>query len=260
MHSINVVKGKTIVKRQQSFFTIIYIVTLLAFPLSSYITDFLGISSNILSIVSRAFTVSVCVFYLVFLIRFKLFITPPAFWLFLFFWLIYIVRIFHDTYYHADILGRPVSDYYLFAIVLSFLLPCILFSAYTPDLRKLELYFFIIILLLNILGLYNTYKLQNLFIERLGGNDRLNQITTGMIASWLFVFCLFYLFIKRKVPRYLKIMSIAGLVFSIFNILVSSSKSSFVFIGATAFFLLIFRKTSFRISKALIIFIVVMAF
>ena len=83
--------------KQQTNFEWVYIISLLSYPFSSYISEFLGLGSNILSVVSRAVTLFSVLAYAGFLISNGLFRPVYIFYVFLFFWILYSVRIMYDT-------------------------------------------------------------------------------------------------------------------------------------------------------------------
>ncbi|MES2773469.1 MAG: O-antigen ligase family protein [Bacteroidota bacterium] len=123
--------------------------------------------------------------------------------------------------------------------------------------HKLEISFFLVLLLLNLFCLQNNLKAETLFMDRAWGNEKLNPITTGMQASWLLLFSIFFLFVKKGVSLYLKVLSIPAIGIAVFNILISSSKSSFLFIGICVLIMIGLRKSSKGTLKAIAFFVVV---
>ena len=211
-----------------------------AYPLSSYISDFLGIESNLLSITARAVALILVLYYFGFLLLHNLFRPVPAFYLFVLFWLIYIVRIFHDTLQYGWMLGRPPSDYYLFALLLSFFCS---FPFYVPvviPFRFLEKMAWGILILLNVLGAWNIFTADVLFLERVGGNEKMNPILFGMLAALLVAFSVVRV-LRSGSALSMKIFNLAAVMLGFFNLVASASKSPVLFLLTTLFGLIFFH-------------------
>jgi len=214
--------------KQQTNFEWVYIISLLSYPFSSYISEFLGLGSNILSVVSRAVTLFSVLAYAGFLISNGLFRPVYIFYVFLFFWILYSVRIMYDTTHYAWTLGRPSTDYILFAFILSFLCTIPFYIQVKLPGIKLENKIFFLLFILNLLGLYNNLSADNLFMERLGGNERLNPITFGNLASYLLIISFLKVIrFNNSIGGYL--LLVIAICMSLANLFIAASKSPIIF-------------------------------
>jgi hypothetical protein len=185
---------------QGRLFVFSFLSCIFAYPLSSYISEFLGIQSNILSIMARACTLAMVLLYFGFLLLNNLFRPVPAFYLFVLFWLFYVIRILHDTLLYGWMLGRPPSEYYLFAFVLSFFCSFPFFVPVVIPVKFMEKITMGILVVLNLLGAWNILSADSLFMERLGGNERLNPILFGMLAAMLAALSIVKV-LRRRITR-----------------------------------------------------------
>jgi O-Antigen ligase len=242
---------------QGRLFVYSFLACIFAFPLSSYISEFLGIQSNFLSIIARACTLALVIWYFGFLLLNNLFRPVPAFYLFVLFWLLYIIRIFHDTLQYGWMLGRPPTDYYLFALVLSFFCSFPFFVPVAVPYKFMEKVTWGILILLNLLGAWNILTADVLFLERLGGNERLNPILFGMLAAMLAALSLVRL-LRPGNPVLFRILNISAILLGFFNLVASASKSPVLFVLATIGGLLVYHsKKGNKKSLFLLIFILV---
>ncbi len=226
-------------KIQGLWFTLSFILSLFAYPLSSYLSEFIGFENNILSIIARAFSVLTCIGYLSFLLIYRLFKPSNFFYLFLLFWILYSIRIIHDTFLYSFQLGRTPSEYYLFAFVLSFFCSIPMFNPVQIPWMILKKWVIIILVALNILGLYNNLTADNIFLERLGGNERLNPIAFGLQASLLIIISLIQI-LKSKLSIWLNLIFMILILISMINLLVSASKSPIIFLFLSLFLIIIY--------------------
>jgi hypothetical protein len=135
--------------------------------------------------------------YIFFLVYYRIFRPNIFFYLFCLFWFIYGIRIINDTTTSAWQLGRSTGEYFLFAFVLCFLCSIPFFVSVRYPLKRIENWAFYILIVLNILGLYNNLNADNIFVERLGGNEKLNPIAFGMQAALLIIVSLIKLINSR---------------------------------------------------------------
>jgi O-antigen ligase len=241
-------------KRNEVLFGIVYVISLFSYPLSSYISGFLGIESNILSIGARALTVSSISFYIFFLIRNGLFRPTWVFYLFLVFWIIYAIRIIYDTSTYSWMLGRPTNEYILFAFVLCFTCTIPLYIQVKLPGIILENVVFYLLLLLNLLGLYNNLTADNLFLERLGGNEKLNPIIFGNLASYLLVIS-FLKFLRFNNSWAILVLLVIAICMALTNLFIAASKSPIIFTILSLFLMTIFyiRKKNIKAVILLIL-------
>lgn len=219
----------SIIRIQGLWFVASFILCLFSFPLSSYFSEFIGIESNVLSIFARAITVINCFAYFLFLIIYGLFKPAIHFYFFLVFWLFYGIRIIYDTSFHSFQLGRPPSDYYLFAFFLSFFCSIPFYIPVKIPWKVFEKWVFFILILLNFFGLYNNLAADNIFLERLGGNERLNPIAFGLQASLLIILSLIKILRGGSVFWWKPLLLIC-IIIGMFNLFVAASKSPIIFL------------------------------
>jgi O-antigen ligase len=215
-------------RSQSNWFLITYTIAVFLFPFTSYVSEFVGIQSNFLSIMARAIIVLAILLYGGFLIINGIFRPVPLFYLFLVFWILYSIRILHDTFLFSWQLGRKPSEYFLFAFVLSFFCSIPFFVPVKFDFKKADRLIFIALIVLNLLGVYNNLNAENLFAERLGGNERLNPIVFGMLGGLLMVASFIQLLSVRA--NWVKfIIAAATLFLGLANLLIAASKSPIIF-------------------------------
>ena len=240
-----------IVSRLQSnFFLVTFLVSVFAFPLSSYITEFLGYQSNLLSIAARGFTLLIVLAYLMLLVAHGIFRPNIFFYLFFAFWLLYGIRILYDTTTSEWQLGRTSAEYYLFAFVLSFFCTIPFFVAVKYPLKQIEKWSFLFLVILNLLGLYNNLSAENLFVERLGGNEKLNPIAFGMQAALLLVLSILRLY--KGCNKYLTLFLFLTLILGIGNLFLAASKSPIIF-ALISILLILYKSLKKKILQTLII-------
>ncbi len=246
---------ESISRAQGRLFVYSFLACIFAYPLSSYISEFLGIQSNFLSIIARACTLALVIWYFGFLLLHNLFRPVPAFYLFVFFWLLYIIRIFHDTLQYGWMLGRPSSEYYLFGLVLSFFCSFPFFVPVAIPYKFMERVTWGILILLNLLGAWNILTADVLFLERLGGNERLNPILFGMLAAMLAALSVVRLLRPGNVVLF-RAFNILAILLGFFNLVASASKSPVLFLLATIGGLLVYHsKRGNKKSLFLLVFI-----
>jgi hypothetical protein len=152
-------------------------------------------------------------------------------YLFILFWLIYTVRILNDTILHGNQLGFPTYQYYLFGIILSFFCSIPLFAFAPVNEIKLEWQVLVISFLLTVLALYNSLTNEDLFVVRVGGNERLNPITTGVMATLPILISMKKLFFRGKKNLLLSIFYFTCIIVSLITLLIVSTKVMFICIG-----------------------------
>ena len=226
------VVNQNIETKHEQYFRVTLLILLFGYPISSFIADLLGVASNVLSILARTLQVCASLGYWWFLVlnkRFKLY----NHWLyyFLFFWVIYGIRIVHDTTNYGHLLGLAPNLYYLFGFVLSGLLTLPFFSPAPINEVKLEKGVFIFVTFLSLITCYKYGTSEASFILRVGANTRLNPISTAF-PSGLMVVMVF----RRLVtgPKRHMGVSLAYLVLTamgLFNLAVSSTKSVYIFMA-----------------------------
>ncbi len=190
-------------EKLRRFFAVFFLSLFFAYPLSTFVTMFLVPSgSNVISILARAwvFVLGLNAIYLN--LKWNQFHRPASFVLFVFFWSIYSTRIIYDTTVNTDELGSSPFLYYSFAIVLSFItcIGCFTKVAFWKW-RYFNISLLITLAALNVLLLYNVITTPSDYIIdrgfRFEGNERLNPITSGMLASFLLVFIAVQLYYDR---------------------------------------------------------------
>jgi O-antigen ligase len=218
-----------VAKWQGKIFSWVYLIAIFSFPVSSYIAEFAGIQSNILSIAARGITLLATLYYAGFMVYHGLFRPIRLVFIFLLFWVLYIVRIVYDTTNTPYLLGRPAIDYYLFGILISFLCTIPYFVPVRYNTRQLYFRIWMLLLVLSTVGLYNNLTSDTLFFMRSGGNERLNPITFGLHAALLGALSLFY-FTQSVQKTLWRMVALGGLAISITNIALSASKSPTLFL------------------------------
>jgi O-antigen ligase len=220
-----------LVLKHSNWFLVILISLFFGYPAFSYISFFLGIESSAVSILCRALQLLAVLLYTIFLLKRNLFrITHPIFFIFFTFWIFYSIRIVHDTTALQWKLGLPVNQYYLFGIVMGFLMSIPLFVKAPIDNQKFERYSFWILLFLNILSFGYNLQQDALFAYRLGGNEKLNPISSSFLAVWLICLSLKNWFFFSQNHKKSKVLYIPIIIICLGNMLIASTKMTFIFL------------------------------
>lgn len=116
---------------------------------------------------------------------------------FLIFWMLYIVRLMHDTVYPPERLARPIGEFYLYAIG-TCLLPSLAFFNRMDELtvRRALLATLIVVGAGAVATVAFNYQALGTEFGRSVGNEYLNPITVGHLAVTLVVLCA-YLLLQR---------------------------------------------------------------
>lgn len=182
-----------------------------------------------------------------------------SFLIFLFFWCVYSVRIAYDTLLNKDELGFSPALYFSFAILLSFITTIGCFTKVAFWKWKYFVKVLLVLLaVLNVLILVSVvtapadYVIERGF--RFEGNERLNPITSGMIAAFLLVL----IFVKVhngeiSIKTSLVFFLLASL--SIVNLVTTLSKGPILFAGLSLL-LILFRLVKKGVLRALSIVVV----
>ncbi len=93
---------------------------------------------------------------------------------------------------------------------------------------------------LNLMGAWNILTADSIFLERLGGNERLNPILFGMLAAMLAAQSLVRLLQPGNLLA-VKLIHIATVLLGFFNLVASASKSPVLFFLTVLFGLMIFH-------------------
>ena len=214
----------------ERYFRITLLLLLFAYPVSTFITDALQLQTNIISIASRAVQVLGVLLYTLFLLRYRLFkVYNSWLYVFLLFWVIYGIRVVHDTVTSGSTLGIEPNLYYLFGFVLSFLLSIPLFVAAPIDDVKLENWIYWIVFGCTLAILNSFMKIEVLFQYRVEANERLNPISAAYPSGILLVLA-FRRLLHRKNYLWLHIpLNLMMIAIALFNLAIASTKSVYIF-------------------------------
>ncbi|MBS1777315.1 MAG: O-antigen ligase family protein [Bacteroidetes bacterium] len=223
-----------------------------SFPILSYVYELIHTQSNSLSIALRAITLIYAIFLVYFNFSKRQFYTSIDFWLFIGFWLAYTPRIIYDTGFNTQFLGQKPIDYILFGLILSLFCSLPFFNKIEIDERKLENNIYFITTILCVLGLLYALSSDKLFVARVRGNHKLNEISFSMIAATLMIISIKRLFMKGILFVWKPIIFLT-LILGIGCLLISGSKGPML--GFVIFLLLfIFQSLKDSPIKALMMF------
>ncbi|MBS1590240.1 MAG: O-antigen ligase family protein [Bacteroidetes bacterium] len=223
-----------------------------SFPILTYVYELIHTQSNSLSIALRAITLIYAIFLVYFNFSKRRFYTSIDFWLFLGFWIAYTPRIIYDTTFNTHYLGQKPIDYILFGLMLGFFSSLPFFNKFKVDESKLEQNIYFITALLCVCGLLYALSSEKLFIDRVRGNHKLNELSFSIIAATLMIISVKRIFMKGVVFLW-KPIAFLTLVLGIGCLLISGSKSPML---CFLIFLLLFIFQSLKASpiKVLIMF------
>jgi O-antigen ligase len=221
-------------KKLQAFFACFFYSLFFAYPISTFITKYVvGAESNIISILARSWVFFLGIIAIYLNIKFRQFLYSGTFLLFVVFWIIYAARILYDTTQNPELLGSSPSLYFTFAILLSFIttIGCFTKVAFWRW-KYFDMGLLVILALLNIMMLYNTITTPSEYIIEKGfrfeGNERLNPITAGMLASFLLVFIAVKLH-DGKIRFSNVLLYLLLVIISAVNLVVTLSKGPIIF-------------------------------
>ncbi|MBS1783750.1 MAG: O-antigen ligase family protein [Bacteroidetes bacterium] len=223
-----------------------------SFPILTYVYEVIHTQSNSLSIALRGITLIYAILLIYFNFTKRQLYTSIDFWLFSGFWLAYTPRLIYDTTFNTQFLGQKPIDYLLFGLILSLFCSLPFFNKLKIDERKLEKNIYFITTILCILGLLYALSSEKLFVARVRGNHKLNEISFSMIAATLMIISIKRLF-KKGIMFLWKPMAFLSLLLGISCLLISGSKGPML---GCFIFLLLFIFQSLKVSpiKSLIMF------
>lgn len=164
------------------------------------------------------------------------------FLIFLFFWCVYSVRIAYDTILNAHELGSSPALYFNFAILLSFIttIGCFTKVAFWKWKHFVKVLFMVLIIL-NVLIVISVVTAPTDYIIERGfrfeGNERLNPITSGMIAAFLLVL----IFVKvhnGQISKKTALFFLLLAALSVVNLVTTLSKGPILFAVLSMLFIL----------------------
>ncbi|AEI50310.1 O-antigen ligase family protein [Runella slithyformis] len=230
----------------------------LGYPLSSFISDALKIESNEISIIARV--IFIIIAFTTALIGYLIKRPIPKIshqWLlaYLFFWILYLARVLYECIYRSDLLGRPVSEYILFAFFNSFIgslcflnIPTKLSTYY-----KIQCYFFSGLLILNLLSIANTIRNPSELIFRGNANTKLNTITYAILATGLISQSLYRMVINPPTKIWNIFIPVLALPIGMINLLLSGSRGPILSLGLGLLWVIIFVSKKQNSVKLLVI-------
>jgi len=241
----------------EAFFSIFFLSLFFAYPLSTFLSKYLLPSSNIISVLARTWVLILGLKAIHLNMKWKKGLYGLPFLLFLFFWCIYCVRIAHDTLLSADELGSSPALYFNFAILLSFItsIGCFTKVAFWKW-RHFHKSLLVILVSLNALIFISVITAPTDYIIERGfrfeGNERLNPITSGMIAAFLLVFIFVKVYNGQITAKsawfYLLLAALSGV-----NLVTTLSKGPILFAVLSMLLVLLRLVSKGAIKKLLVI-------
>jgi len=172
---------------------------LLGFELISYLPELLNVDSRIVTVPYRAIYLILCTFALLYFTWHKSVKVHINFLPVLVFWFFYFIRATFDTFFRIDQIKMAISDFWLFAFLLSFfpMLP-LLAKINLKTIATTKIFVFCMAVFLNVMSVvYNYQSFSNPKLGRLGANLILNAITSGQIGVTLVVMSLTFFHSKK---------------------------------------------------------------
>ncbi len=254
------ISGKLLLQ-QQSFAQAVLLFLLFAYPVSSFLSAFAGVSSNVFSLAIRGLSVVLAGLYVLFLLWHRIFfVYRSSIFIFFFFWLLYLPRLIYDTQVNEAQLGIDSGLYLLFGIVLSFFLAIPLFVYCEYNEAKLEKHIFLIVTVLNVLSLYFALQQEEAFITRVGGNEKLNPISTGVMATLSIAISFKWIIAKKAggIGGFLLLLANIGLGAVVLVLI--STKSMIIVLLFFIFLLIFLQNTGFAIRAIIILIATILVF
>jgi O-antigen ligase len=226
------------------------LLSLYAFPISSYISEFSDASTNLISIAARALSAVVALSFFIYVIKKRALLRNLDFWVFILFWILYSMRIIYDISRNSSSLGRDPADYLLFAIVISFISTIPSFNSFDYSSEALERLVLIILIVLCLAGIYYFHFGGALEVilrgqSRASGNERLNPISFSIFST-----CLVAVSLKRVLLTNVQLgsvlISVVAACVGAYTLLLSSSRGPMLFLGLFTLLLLCY---SFRSNQ-----------
>ncbi len=227
------------------------LVTSLFLPATS---DIEGISRTV-TIPYRAFALLIAILVIIINIKKKPLYTPFAFKLFIFYWVMLVLRIFYDLNIRSGVNLKETNQLwlYVFGICIAALLSIYKSIAYI-DLNKAFNWILILSTLTLIFTLFSNQRIyidSNLITTRPNANLALNTIEFGYLGTTVAILSLYFI-IKNNTSKLKKIIGILVVVLSVFVMLRAGSRGPLVALIVTIFFFLFVRSRNFFIGVAVL--------
>ncbi len=204
-----------------NFFQSVFLVLFLfGFELISFLPDLLHQESRGISIVYRAVFLMVT---LIVIFRNRTYKIKDHYYI-IFFWFLYLIRMFYDSTMHSQTLVINPLDLWTFSILLC-ILPTIATSAFynKETLLQAKKWTFIVLIIINVLGLLNNslFLKENEYLERADANTVLNTISFGKTSAVL----IFMALLRINTSSFKKnIFNISVIVLALINLMIAGSR------------------------------------
>jgi len=200
---------------------------LLGFELFSYLPELLKTDSRAVTVPYRALFLVLCSTVLFSPRLRKTIKVHKDFIPILLFWFFYYIRASYDTAFHLDDIKMSISDFWLFAFLLSFypMLP-LLCKINLSTITTAKHFVFFMAIALNILSIAHNYSaLTTMNLSRFKSNEILNPITSGQIGAILTIMSFTYLY---KKTTWIMFSLIALIALGVANVFLAASRGPVV--------------------------------
>ena len=241
---------------------LLYGLGLFGYQILSFLIDFLGIPSRILTIPFRSLVLLLSLN----IILYKVFVEHERFWLrsgsywflFLIFWTLYSIRLMLDTMIAPVPLKLPVEEYWLYSIGVC-LIPTLAFLGRIDNStqEKASYFVFALVFLTCILAFLSRHTLMEFGSVGRLRNDYLNPIVIGHAGTSLVIMSM--LFILGKKFSFRTVLPYATLLLGFFIMGLASSRGPFLALIIVSCFMMLsgFQKIS---KKRILTFLIICFF